>query len=88
MGFSRQEYCSVLSCPSPGDLSDPGIKPAFLLTQALAGVFFTVSATWEAQNKPREATNIVSLPQMFLLSLLSPARDTKNGSFSEKRQPQ
>ena len=27
MGFSRQEYCSVLSFPSPGNLSDPGIKP-------------------------------------------------------------
>ena len=27
MGFSRQEYWSGLSCPPPGDLSDPGIKP-------------------------------------------------------------
>ena len=27
MGFSRQEYWSVLSFPSPGDLPDPGIKP-------------------------------------------------------------
>ena len=27
MGFSRQEYCSGLSFPSPGDLPDPGIKP-------------------------------------------------------------
>ena len=26
MGFSRQEYWSGLSCPSPGDLRDPGIK--------------------------------------------------------------
>ena len=25
MGFSRQEYCSGLPCPSPGDLPDPGI---------------------------------------------------------------
>ena len=28
MGFPRQEYWSGLSFPSPGDLSDPGIKPA------------------------------------------------------------
>ena len=28
MGFSRQEYWSGLPFPSPGDLSDPGIKPA------------------------------------------------------------
>ena len=27
MGFSRQEYCSELPCPSPGDLPNPGIKP-------------------------------------------------------------
>ena len=27
MGFSRQEYWSELSFPSPGDLSDPGIEP-------------------------------------------------------------
>ena len=33
MGFSRQEYWSVLPCPPPGDLSDPGIEP--LPTQGL-----------------------------------------------------
>ena len=27
MGFSRQEYWSGLSCPPPGDLPDPAIKP-------------------------------------------------------------
>ena len=27
MGFSRQEYWSGLSFPSPGDLPDPGIRP-------------------------------------------------------------
>ena len=27
MGFSRQEYCSGLPFPSPGDLPDPGIEP-------------------------------------------------------------
>ena len=34
----RQEYCSGLRFPSPGDLSDPGIKP---ISSALAGGFFT-----------------------------------------------
>ena len=28
MEFSRQEYCSGLPCPTPGDLPDPGIEPA------------------------------------------------------------
>ena len=27
MGFSRQDYWSGLSFPSPGDLPNPGIKP-------------------------------------------------------------
>ena len=27
MGFSRQEYWSGLTFPSPGDPPDPGIKP-------------------------------------------------------------
>ena len=49
MGFSRQEYWSGLSCPLPGDLPDLGIKPGSLLSPALAGRFFTTSATWEAQ---------------------------------------
>ena len=43
MGFFRQEYLSGLPCPPPGDLSDPGIKPAYLRSPALAGGFFTTS---------------------------------------------
>ena len=27
MGFSRQEYCSGVPFPSPGDLPDPGTEP-------------------------------------------------------------
>ena len=49
MGFSRQEYWSGLPCPPPGNLPDPGIKPASLKSPALAGGFFTTSATWAAQ---------------------------------------
>ena len=45
MGFSRQEYWSGLSCPPPGDLPNPGIKPMFLMSPALAVVFFTTKAT-------------------------------------------
>ena len=48
MGFSRQEYWSGLPCPPPGDLPDPGIEPAPLISPALAGRFFTTSATREA----------------------------------------
>ena len=47
MGFSWQEYCSGLPCPPPRDLPDSGIKPTSLSSPALAGEFFTTSATWE-----------------------------------------
>ena len=49
MGFSRREYCSMLPCPLPGDLPDLGIKLASHISPALAGGFFTTSATWEPQ---------------------------------------
>ena len=45
MGFSRQEYWSGLPYPPPEDLLNPGIKPTSLLSPALAGGFFTNSAT-------------------------------------------
>ena len=48
MGFSRKENWSELPFPSMGDLPDPGIKPSSLMSPALAGGFFTTSATWEA----------------------------------------
>ena len=46
MGFPRQEYWSGLPFFSPGDLPDPGVEPTF---PALAGGFFTIWATREAQ---------------------------------------
>ena len=49
MGFLRQEYWSGLPCPPPGDLPKPGIEPTSLMSPALAGKFFTTSATQEAQ---------------------------------------
>ena len=52
MGFSRQEYWSGLPRPPPGDLPDLGIKPAALMSPALAGGIFTTCTTWEAQRRP------------------------------------
>ena len=49
MGLPRQEYSSGLAYPPPGDLPHPGIKPASLMSSALAGEFFATSATWQAQ---------------------------------------
>ena len=45
MGLSRQDYWSGLTFPTPGDLSNPGIKPTSFASPTLADGFFT---TWEA----------------------------------------
>ena len=38
-GFPRQEHWSGLPFPMPGDLPDPGVKAASLVSPALAGGF-------------------------------------------------
>ena len=50
--FSRQEYWSGLPFPPPEDFRDPGIELVSLRSPALANMFFTTNATWEAL-KPR-----------------------------------
>ena len=46
-----QEYCSGLPCPPPADLLNPGTEPTSLTSPALAGRFFTTSASWKAQGE-------------------------------------
>jgi len=48
IGFSRQEYWSWVPLPSPGDLPDLETELVAPVASALAGRFFTTSATWEA----------------------------------------
>ena len=50
LGFSRQEYWSGLPRPPAGDLPDPGLERAALMSPALAGGFFTARATWGEGN--------------------------------------
>ena len=47
-GISKQAYWSRLPCSPPRDVPNPGIKPVSHMSSALAGGFFTISATWEA----------------------------------------
>ena len=57
MEFSRQEYWSGLSFPTPGDLPDPGIEPTSVAFPALAGRFFTTASV----GKPRLVPGTYSL---------------------------
>ena len=66
MGLSRQEHWSGLLYPPLGDLPNPGIEPASLMSPALVGRFFTTSATW--------ATAVLSLLLLLLLSHFSHVR--------------
>ena len=49
-GISRQEYCSGLPFPSPGDLPNPGIEPESL---ALAGRVLTTEPGVASPEKPQ-----------------------------------
>ena len=77
MGFSRQEYWSGLPCPSPGDLSDPGIKtrsPAlqadFLLSEPLS------------ESESRSVMSDSMRPQGLYSPWNSPGQNTEVGSLS------
>ena len=58
MGFPRQEFWSGFPFPSPGDLSNPGIKP---LSPAFAGSFFTTEPT----RKPHLFLLLLTLTETF-----------------------
>ena len=67
MGFSRQEHWSGLPCPPLGGLTDPEIKPDSLVFTALAGRFFTTSATWKANVVGHFTDDISSVVFMHIL---------------------
>ena len=73
VGFSKQEYCSGLPCPPPGDLPDPGIEPKSLKSSALAGGSFTPEPPGKPKFKP--AFFQVASP---LLDLIESFGETKN----------
>ena len=47
-GILQEEYWSGLPCPSPGIFPAQVRNSSSLMSPALAGGFFTTSATWEA----------------------------------------
>ena len=71
MGFSKKEYWSGLLSPPSGDLPNSGIEPASPMSLALAGRFFTTSATWEAPyaSVANENENEKELGQMYPVTL-------------------
>ena len=68
-----------------GNLPDPGIEPASLISSALAGKFFTTSTTWETPCNSVIRAKIVSLPiqqqecPIIWKSLLTTGQSVKAG---------
>ena len=60
MVFSRQEYWSVLPCPSPWDLPNPGIKPR-------SPTLWANSLLSEPPGKPSIGSNDLFLLSVFFL---------------------
>ena len=50
-GILQVRLWSGLPCPLLGDLPDPGIVPMSLVSPALVGRFFTISAPWEVRKE-------------------------------------
>ena len=49
-GISQARILEWVPCPPPEDLPDSGIEHTSLISPGLADRFFTISATWEAQD--------------------------------------
>ena len=60
MGLSRQEYCSGLPFPPPGDLLERGSEPASPTSPALAGGPFTA----EPPGKPQTENRGTQIPEV------------------------
>ena len=84
-GFSRQEYWSGLLCPPPGDLPNPRIEPKSHMSPALAGGFFSTSATWEAPKLSLVGAChcIYSVCNQMLDLRLSPFKDELPGQWED-----
>ena len=88
IGFSRQKYWSRLPFPPPGDLPDPGIKPASLVSPALAGRFFTTEPPGnplgpsESESESRSVmSDSLQLHELYS-PWTSPSQNTGVGSLS------
>ena len=72
--FSRHEYCSGLTCPTPGDLPDPGIEPAspevrFFTAEPPSKPSFNPSK-WETRGWSQDVLTPESLP-LSTISLIT-----------------
>ena len=68
MEFSRQEFCSELSFPPPGDLPDPGMEPTYLHL-----------LHWQADSLP--LSHMESPVKVYCMLKSTESQDKKNEEF-------
>ena len=89
MGFFRQEYWSGLPCHPPGDLPDPGMESASLMSPALAGKFCTTSTTWFRYQVLRSNSNFQKIECDWLGGLVvHPLAKERQGTWLTIRHNQ
>ena len=57
-----------MSCPPPGNFPDPGIKPIFLMSSALAGGFFTISTICKIELMNKLKNIVISSSVIFIVA--------------------
>jgi len=72
--LSRQEYWSILPCPSPGDLHDPGIFICQFV-QSLSCVWLFATPWTAARQASLSITNIRSLLKLVPIESVMPPND-------------
>ena len=82
MGFSRQEYWSGL--PSSKGTSQLRDQTPYLRSPALAGRFFTTSATWEALMTNRQGEKWKQILKSVTHFLFSGSKISVDGDCSHK----
>ena len=64
MGFSRQEYCSGLPCPPPGDLPDPVIE--------------SVAPAWQVDSLPLSHQGSPCYEVDVIINFISQMKNTRH----------
>ena len=84
-GLLQAGILEWVACPSPGDLPNPEIKLMSLMSPALAGGFFTTSATCEA---PRGSHSSKAISEAHLTLQRETSLQTKLLSRLPLKKPQ
>ena len=79
-GILQKEYWNGLPFPSPGDFPDPGIKPASLMSPAVAGRFLPLGPP----GKPPRFKGVEVTQLQLQFEKITPTMEKKKGQDGEQ----